>query len=78
MYIETKEMDKELNAMQVWYKKDMFIPISDDCTNLEEQGETIGACWCTNWIIQHGITWILIMDLIESRPWNPVMNHLAP
>ena len=36
---------------------------------------TEGACWCTNWIIQHGITWILIMDLIESRPWNRPCNE---
>ena len=34
-------MDKELNAMQVWYKKSMFIPVSDDCTNLENGGKPL-------------------------------------
>ena len=52
--VNTKVMEEELEAMQAWYKKYIYIPVSDNYTNLEKQG---------------GNHWSLLVYKLDDTTW---------
>ena len=52
--VNTKEMEGHLNAMQIWYNKYIYIPVSDNHTNLEKQG---------------GNHWSLLVYKLDDETW---------
>ena len=52
--VNTKEMEEHLNAMQIWYNKYIYIPVSDNPTNLEKEG---------------GSHWSLLVYKLDDETW---------
>ena len=52
--VNAKVMEEQLNAMQLWYKKHIYIPLSDNNTNLEKEG---------------GSHWSLLVYNLDEETW---------